>query len=207
MNFSAVILAGGKSSRMGRDKAFLPIGNMVLLDRQIQLAREAGAAEVLISGRGAVDYTRFNCHVLLDEKPDLGPLSGIARGLNAARHPLLLVLAVDMPHMTAEYLEQLLSQCSDGVGAVPASGPMIEPLAAFYPKSSVRLIEKLSATSTGSNSPGGRDFARQCVKDGLARLVPVSADEAGLFKSLNVPADVTLPGRGSALKSEIKPLF
>ena len=207
MSFSAVILAGGKSSRMGRDKAFLPVGDTILLDRQIELAREAGAAEVLISGREAVDYTRFNCQILLDEKPDLGPLSGIARGLKAARHPLLLVLAVDMPHMTAEYLKRLLSQCGDGVGAIPASGPMIEPLAAFYPKSSLRLIEELRGASSGSNSPGGRDFARQCVKDGLARLVPVSANEVGLFKSLNVPADMPLPGRGSALKSEIKPLF
>jgi len=44
MNFSAVILAGGKSSRMGRDKAFLKIGGQTLLARQIQLARELGAA-------------------------------------------------------------------------------------------------------------------------------------------------------------------
>ncbi|HEY5345385.1 MAG TPA: NTP transferase domain-containing protein, partial [Verrucomicrobiae bacterium] len=60
MNFSAVILAGGKSSRMGRDKAFLEIGGTTLLARQIGLARELGAAEIFISGRAETDYSKFN---------------------------------------------------------------------------------------------------------------------------------------------------
>src|SRR6266566_3753822 len=59
MNFSAVILAGGKSSRMGRDKAFIKVGGQPLLARQIQLAQTVGAKEIFISGREDVDYSNF----------------------------------------------------------------------------------------------------------------------------------------------------
>ena len=105
MNFSAVILAGGKSSRMGCDKAFLEIGGQTLLARQIQLVHDAGAAEVFISGREGVDYSTSGCRVLTDKFPDAGPLAGIERALDTMTSPLLLVLAVDLPAMTAEFLQ------------------------------------------------------------------------------------------------------
>src|SRR5258705_13766374 len=89
MNFSAVILAGGKSSRMGRDKAWLEAGGQSLLARQIGLVRELGAAEVFISGRADADYSEFGCRVLQDKFPDAGPLAGIERALDATTSPLL----------------------------------------------------------------------------------------------------------------------
>lgn len=189
MNFSAVILAGGKSSRMGRDKAFLEIYGQPLLARQIEIVRQAGASEIFISGRSDADYSAFGHHLLVDEIPNLGPLSGIASALRTSRHALILVLAVDMPHITDDFLKKLLAQCSPGVGAVPVSGQIIEPLAAFYPKSSARIVQELRAIAPEDKSPGGGDFAKQCVAAGLARFVPLSTDEVRLFKSLNTPAD------------------
>src|SRR5215469_13467268 len=59
MNFDAVILAGGKSSRMNRDKAFLNIDGRTLLARQIELARQAGAKNIFVSGRSGKDYSSF----------------------------------------------------------------------------------------------------------------------------------------------------
>ena len=92
VNFSAVILAGGKSARMGRDKAFVEIGGQTLLARQLALARAAGAREVFISGRADVDYSAFDYRVLLDDFPAAGPLAGIECALAASTLPLLLVL-------------------------------------------------------------------------------------------------------------------
>ena len=140
MTFSAVILAGGKSSRMGLDKARLEIGGQTLLARQIGLAREAGATEVFISGRVGVDYSGFGCRVLVDKFPDAGPLSGIECGLAASPTPLLLVLAVDMAAMSAEFLRRLASHCTATTGAIPRVSGEIEPLAAFYPKAGWRLL-------------------------------------------------------------------
>ena len=95
MKFSAVILAGGRSSRMGQDKAWLPIDGQPLLARQISLVRELDPVELLISGRSGTDYRSLGCRVLTDGFPDAGPLavdgsgrpsgSGSAFGFRCAR--------------------------------------------------------------------------------------------------------------------------
>src|SRR5579862_376258 len=98
MNLSAVILAGGQSSRMGRDKARLEIGGWPLLARQIQLLRKVGVEEIFVSGRPDQDYAEFGCPVLSDRFAEAGPLAGIERALAEASLPWLLVVAVDMPN-------------------------------------------------------------------------------------------------------------
>ena len=190
MNFDAVILAGGKSSRMGRDKAFLEFSGQPLLARQISLACGIGASEIFISGRARVDYSIFNCPVLKDQFPNAGPLAGMASALDAVRQPLLLVLAVDMANMTGDFLKKLHAHCQNGAGAVPLCDGVIEPLAAFYPKSTGELAQKLLARSKHEHSPGAKHFAELCVQAGLARFVTVAPDEASLFKNWNSPADL-----------------
>lgn len=190
MNFSAVILAGGKSSRMGRDKAFIEFRGQPLLARQTELVRQIGAAEIFISGREGVDYSAFQCRLLQDQFPAAGPLAGITSALDAMHKPLLLVLAVDMANMTGDFLKKLHARCQDGTGAVPLCDEVIEPLAAFYPKSSGELAQKLLAESSRAYSPGAKHFARSCVQTGLAHFVAVAPQETGLFKSWNFPADL-----------------
>lgn len=90
MNLSAVILAGGESRRMGRDKAWLAIDGRPLIARALAAIRDAGVETVSISGRAGVDYSSLRCPVLLDREPGLGPLSGIERGLEAAHTPWYL---------------------------------------------------------------------------------------------------------------------
>lgn len=189
-NFGAVILAGGKSARMGRDKALLETGGQTLLARQIGLVREIGAAGIFISGRAGVDYSTFGCHVLEDEVHDIGPLAGIAHALDAVREPLLLVLAVDMPNMNGNFLKKLHARCRDGLGAVPRVDEIIEPLAAFYPKPADDLMRKIMAGRKPARFPGAKYFAERCVKAGLVRFVAVPPAEAGFFKNWNSPADL-----------------
>lgn len=193
MNFSAVILAGGKSSRMGCDKAWLEIGGQSLLARQIELARVAGTTEVFISGRGDADYSAFGRRVLQDRFQNVGPLAGIERALDVIATPLLLVLAVDMPEMNAAFLKKIYSACAEGCGAIPQVSGRIEPLAAFYPKASLDLaVELLREKRSGSvpGAPGPTDFARECVKRKLATLVAGSAAEVAYFTNLNSPEDL-----------------
>jgi len=187
MNFSAVILAGGKSSRMGRDKAFLEIGGTTLLARQIGLARELGAAEIFISGRAETNYSKFNRRVLQDKFPAAGPLAGIERALDLISTPLLLVLAVDLPEINAELLRALAANCSENFGAIPRVKENLEPLAAFYPKSAQSLAETLLRAKKNVVA----DFAKECVQAGLARFVEMSASEANCFANWNSPADLS----------------
>jgi molybdopterin-guanine dinucleotide biosynthesis protein A len=186
MNFSAVILAGGKSLRMSRDKVFLKIGGQTLLARQIQLAREIGAAEVFISGRAEADYSGFGCRVLQDHFSDAGPLAGIEGALDAAQSPLLLVLAVDLPKMSKEFLRRLAAVCLDDFGAIPRGNGNIEPLTAFYPKAAQSLAETL--LRAGENAVAG--FAKQCVQSSFAQFVDLSASETIFFANWNSPADL-----------------
>ena len=198
MNFSAVILAGGKSSRMGRDKAWLEVGGRTLLARQIKLGRELGAAEIFISGRADVDYSAFGCQVLQDKFPDAGPLAGIERALAAAKSPLLLVLAVDLPAMGVEFLRQLMTDCLDSFGVIPKLANNIEPLAAFYPKAA----HAMAVASLERGSFALKDFAGQCVQSGLARFIELDANEARYFTNWNLPTDLTPTTGKSCLPHE-----
>lgn len=193
MKFSAVILAGGKSSRMGRDKALLQLGGQSLLARQISVAREAGASEVLISGRNQVDYSEFGCPVLLDRFVDAGPLAGIDCALEMTTSSLLLVLAVDMPRVSVEVLRALLLKSSGDVGVIPRVNGAVEPLAAFYPRASRKVILdlfseahlKTGQTISPAKSPSAMGFAERCVSIGLARFEDLPKETAHFFSNWN----------------------
>jgi molybdopterin-guanine dinucleotide biosynthesis protein A len=193
MNFSAVILAGGQSSRMGRDKATVELGGQTLLARQLALARGAGATELFISGRVGFDYGVTAVRLLTDRFINAGPLAGIERALAEMSTAHLLVLAVDMPCLTAELLQKLAQACGKEYGAVPEIRGRIEPLVAFYPRHMHDIAVKM-LTDARSNSnhrtPGPTDFARCGVTAGILRAVALSEAEADLFANVNTPADL-----------------
>jgi molybdenum cofactor guanylyltransferase len=192
MTYSAVILAGGKSTRMGRDKAWLPLDGQPLLARQIAVVRELDPLELFFSGRADVDYGALGCRLLTDRFPDAGPLAGIEVALDAASAPRLLVLAVDMPHMSADVLRQLVRQCTETKGVIPRLAGEIEPLAAVYPKSAWPLVTEL-LSKPAATSPSARAFAERCVTAGLARFVDFPASSARCFANWNVPTDAASP--------------
>jgi molybdopterin-guanine dinucleotide biosynthesis protein A len=193
MNCSAVILAGGQSARMGRDKAELALAGETLLERQLKLAQAVGAVELLISGRAGQNYARFGCPVLTDNFPQAGPLAGIESALQVCRHPLLLVLAVDMPQLTSAVLSVLLEQSGGKIGIIPRVAGRADPLAALYPKVAAPLAAKMLGASVpepGMGSPGAAVFAAQCVRAGWARYHDLPDNFAVCFKSWNAPQDV-----------------
>ena len=186
MSFSAVILAGGKSSRMGRDKAWLEVGGQTLLARQIGIVREAGALEIFISGRADVDYSSFGCRVLKDKFQNAGPLAGIVRALDASTSQLLLVLAVDMPNMSVSFLQSLATKCAHGSGAIPRVEGRIEPLAVFYPKAAHTLAVMLLDRGCYAVT----NFAECCVKNNLASFVDVPESDVGYFANWNAESEL-----------------
>jgi molybdopterin-guanine dinucleotide biosynthesis protein A len=132
MRLAGLILAGGASSRMGRDKALLTVDGVTLLDRARALLCEAGAERIVVAGRPDVE----------GGLPDLAPGTGPAR---AARDALLaladagleiaVVVPVDMPLLTSEALDPLIAAASIGAAAydwhplplcVRLHGPTIE---------------------------------------------------------------------------------
>jgi molybdopterin-guanine dinucleotide biosynthesis protein A len=186
MNHSAVILAGGRSSRMGKDKAWMEIGGRTLLERQIEIAHETGAAEVFISGRPDVDYSNFAYQVLHDNFPDAGPLAGIEQALATAKSPRVLVLAVDLPEISASLLHTLAVSNQKQLGAIPRVNGKIEPLAAFYPKEAQPLATELLRSKENSVI----NFAARCVREGIAAFCDLPANQASYFTNWNSPSDL-----------------
>lgn len=184
MNLSGVILAGGRSRRMGRDKAWLEIGGLPLVSRAADTLRAAGIEEIFISGRAGSDYSALPCPVLFDLEPDCGPLAGIERALAASQAPLTLVLAVDLPQMTAGFLRELAAGCDPLTGVVPILDGELEPLAAVYP----RRCQALARECLRNAQYSARRFAEMCRREGTVKTMPVSPAAAACFVNWNTPA-------------------
>ncbi len=186
MSCGAVILAGGQSSRMGQDKAFVKLNGQSLLQRQIETVRAAGFSEIMISGRSGVDYSVFGLPVVLDQTLNAGPLAGIHAVLSLTKNRQLLVLAVDLPQMTPAFLRLLKAAAEAGAGVIPRLAGQVEPLAAIYPAVAREQAGKLLAECKYAV----RSFASACVIAGLATYMDCPASSGALFKNLNGPADV-----------------
>src|SRR5205809_5309599 len=107
--WSALLMAGGESRRMGRDKATLVVGGEPLWRRQVRTLREAGFAEIMIA-RGEREPLGAGEPGLLtvpDAREGCGPLGGLVAGLEKATE-WLLVLAVDLPQLPAAYLRSIM---------------------------------------------------------------------------------------------------
>jgi len=191
MVHTAALLAGGKSTRMRQDKATLVIDGKQLWERQLDLLRTTNPAELLISGRSDGPYAVSAVRIVPDLHADLGPLGGIATLLNACASEWLLVLAVDLPAMTASFLAMLLQEVRRyACGVVPVLGPgMIEPLAAVYPKAGVAVAERQLAARRFKLA----DFIEELERASLMRRFTVRPQDMALFTNWNRPEDVDVP--------------
>lgn len=190
LELSAIILAGGESRRMGRDKAWLEVGGRPLIQVAMETVRALGAREVFISGRTGVDYSAMECPVLFDLEPGFGPMGGIERGLHECSSSLLLVLAVDLPRVSASLLRKMLCRCDRLTGVVPRLNGCLEPLVAIYPK----RCHVLAAEAIALNRRAARDFAEACHREHAVRTLCVSGADAGCFANWNRPTDVKASG-------------
>ena len=126
---SAIVLAGGRSSRMGTDKARLRVGEKTLLELMVEKAQRLGIIDVVVSG---CSECPAGSRYAPDLIPGRGPLSGIHAGLMQIRHRSGLVLPVDMPLIPEETLRLLIG----AHGGLPITALTLdhrpEPLVAVY---------------------------------------------------------------------------
>jgi molybdopterin-guanine dinucleotide biosynthesis protein A len=183
---TGAILAGGRSSRMGRDKAFLTLDGVPLITRQVALLRSLGIDDLLISGRSGVDYTVPSARVVIDQVADAGPLGGLSALLAAARHPWVLVIAVDLPYLTADYLQSLLAAGNGHTGIVPHGPRGYEPLVALYPRSLLARLESALA----ENRLGLQKLLQAAVEESVMQSREITSAERSLFTNWNTPQDI-----------------
>jgi molybdopterin-guanine dinucleotide biosynthesis protein A len=182
---SAAILAGGRARRFGgADKASLAVGGARIIDRQLA-ALAAVADDIRIVANDPDRYAALGVRVIPDAIAGMGPLGGIYTALLDARHELAIVVACDMPFVTAPLFARLLEQIGDADAAVPRSARGLEPLCAVYRRTvaaaAKRRIDRGALTVSELLTE-----VRVREVEGLA-LAPHGA--GALFENINTPHD------------------
>lgn len=126
--YSGIILAGGSSRRMGRDKLSLPLLGRPLISWAAECLR--GAAEIIAVG-GQGPQCLPEALWVPDYFPGSGPAAGIHAGLKAARYPAAFVVAGDMPFVPAEFVEHVLGEMEDSDAVFPLLGDRVPVCGAF----------------------------------------------------------------------------
>jgi molybdenum cofactor guanylyltransferase len=179
------ILAGGQSSRMGRDKALLELGGVPLVLHMARLL-EPRVAPVTIIGPPE-RYTALGLHAVPDDRTGLGPLGGLATALRVSQHEWNLVVGCDLPYLTREWLDWLMARALDSTAdaLVPESARGLEPLCAMY-------RTRCLATFTAALDRGERKLTDVVARLALERITATQwkpFDASGtLFRNMNTPA-------------------
>jgi molybdopterin-guanine dinucleotide biosynthesis protein A len=185
MNISAVVLAGGESRRMGRDKATFLFRGRPLWEIQFDLLRALQPEEIFVSARTDPPWRPSGVQFVSDEPPSRGPLSGLSATLARISTDHLLALAIDMPLMTENYLRLICNLVEPGRGVLPMIGNRAEPLVAIYPKGTgTDFITALSGSDFSLQS-----LTKKLVDAGKLSLVKVLEEEANFFRNFNNLSD------------------
>ena len=185
---TAFVLAGGKSTRMGTDKALLMFEGRTLLDRALDTARKVTPA-VFIAGEPE-KYGAFAI-CIPDVYPQCGPLSGINAALRSTNTTLNVMLAVDLPFVTGELLQFLLDRAmvaATAVVTIPRAGHGLQPLCAVYRRDFVlKSEEALRAKRYKIDALFDWTATRVITEDALR----AAGFSPHMFRNLNTPEDLT----------------
>jgi molybdopterin-guanine dinucleotide biosynthesis protein A len=182
---TAFVLAGGKSSRMGSDKAFLRLGEETLLSQALKIAG-AVTRQVRIVGN-ASKFAAFG-QVVEDLYRDRGPLGGIHAALSSSVTELNLMLAVDLPFVGLKFLKYLLMRAreSGAIVTVPRAGSGLQPLCAIYRRGFLEAAEEsLREGKNRIDSLFTKDVAFVIEESELAR----AGFSVEMFRNLNTPEE------------------
>jgi molybdopterin-guanine dinucleotide biosynthesis protein A len=186
LGVTAFVLAGGKSSRMGSDKAFLRLGDETLLSQALKLAGNVAEAVWIVGD--AKKFAAFG-RVVEDVYRDRGPLGGIHAALSGSTTEVNVMLAVDLPFVTQKLLQYLLSRAleSGAMVTVPRTGSGFQPLGAVYRRGFAEVAEQ--SLLEGKNKIDSL-FARveTCVIE-ESELVRAGFSEQ-MFRNLNTPEEL-----------------
>jgi molybdopterin-guanine dinucleotide biosynthesis protein A len=182
---AAFILAGGKSSRMGTDKAFVVLNGQTLLERALELARSVTSNVYIV---GSPEKFAAFAPVVEDAFPECGPLAGIHAALRASSAQVNLILAVDVPFASAELLRYLLARAreSAAVAFVPKAGGW-QPLCAVYRREFSEVAEPALRDGRYKITTLFDSVETETIDQQELEAAGFSGE---MFRNLNTPADL-----------------
>ena len=180
MDATLLVLAGGDSRRMGRPKAWIEVGDTVLLRYVVERLASAFSEVVVAFGEPEQMEQLVPYRVVFDRKRDAGPLAGLEAGLIAARHDVLFAVACDMPYVTPTTAQLAVAAARNSDAAIARHDGLFEPVCGAYRKTALPAI--VGALDAGNYT--AHDVAQSLDVTWLEGLDPAE------FESLNTPADL-----------------
>lgn len=177
---AAIVMAGGRSSRMGRDKSLLKIDDSSLLER---ICRQLNPLfeEILISGGDEKRLSFLNRKIIPDRTAGRGPLMGIVSAVSASSFDLNMIVACDIPDLDLELIEQMMDRGETWDAVIPRNADgSIEPLFGVYNKSILPEMERVLAA--------GENKIDAAFINARVRYVELSPEQA--IKNINTRDDL-----------------
>ena len=165
-DLAAVLLAGGKSRRMGCDKALMRLGGQRFAQLLAERLQEF-TDQILLSANEPSAYSFLGLPTVIDRYPGCGPMAGVHAALRHTARSMILALACDMPGVTPRLLRSII-ECAAGFDAVVpvTSDGLLHPVCALYRRSCLPVIEE--KLHSGENQMLGLLDSRQLRVKGLS---------------------------------------
>jgi molybdopterin-guanine dinucleotide biosynthesis protein A len=181
---TGIVLAGGRSSRMGEDKSLMKLNGKALVEYSINALRPLCDKVIISSNIAAYDFT--GCEVWPDELPDQAPIIGIYSCLKRSETELNVILSCDIPLMSTSMIGFLLAKSAAYEITVPIhENGQIEPLCGIYKKSSIGIIKEFIDR--------GNYRLNECIRSVQHQFIPVDAqipcNSPNLFLNINTPSE------------------
>ncbi len=198
---TAFVLAGGRSSRMGSDKAFLKVGGQTLLDRTLGVADKVAAKTVIVGPRER--YSAYG-ETVEDVYSDCGPMSGIHAALASTATDLNLILSVDLPKLEPEFLSWLAEQAANSreLAVIPQTPDGIQPLCGIYRRSLLPLVEKML---TSDDYKVDHLFSQAPTRYLSPQEIQAAGFSSNLFLNVNTPQEYEILVGGTPTVVEVIP--
>ena len=187
---SGVVLAGGESRRLGRNKALEHIRGRTLIERVIEGIAPLTAEVIVVAGSPAQAATlppMPDVQLVSDRYPGCGSLGGIFTGLSASRDPWVLVVACDMPFLNPRLLRRLMAMRRDVDAVIPRLKGQPEPLHALYSKTCLGPMERMLQAEQLKIAPLFEQVRVRYVDE--ATIDRIDPDHRSFF-NINSPTDL-----------------
>ena len=191
---TGIILAGGKNSRMGTNKAFLKIDGIRLIDNILAIYQKI-FSEIIIVTNDPLSYTEFSeTLIVTDIYKEKGALGGIYTGLFYARYDYSFVAACDMPFLNEDFIIYLTGQVGKHDIIVPELSEGFQPLHAIYSRNCLSHIKKLLIADKLKIAGFYKEVRLLSIPE--EKIKPFDKD-GRLFLNVNTPEDLEKEQKGS----------
>lgn len=178
VEITGIILAGGKSTRMGTDKGLMNYNGKPMIEHVLAPMSEVCSRVLIITSNE--EYAQFGHQLVKDELTDYGPVMGILSGLRQSKTDLNLILSCDTPNVTQALMELLKDEIRDHDVSAASSSTGIHPLIAVYHKRTMSTFEQ---------AVGAGEHRLRSVISKL-NVAEVEVENELIVKNLNRPEDL-----------------